>query len=135
MKEQLARSSIIPAALLAALVIFVFFTLQNYGPESAVRRFHEGVLDQNYSEIDEDVLQPVDPNKVGDLENFVVSKLAAGARIRLQDVERTPTSVSVRVIYHAPDALPTWALWSAQKTQDGWKVDVVRTLYNLHRMY
>ena len=129
MKEQLTRSSVIPAALMAAVVFFVFFTLQNYGPESAVRRFHEGVLDQSYVEIDDVILRPSNPNHVGLLEMYVANHLAQGAQITLHDVERAPTSVSVSVVYHAPNTLPASVTWATQKTEDGWKVDVDRTLY------
>src|SRR5687767_10393182 len=39
------------SALLAVLTIAVFFVLQNYGPESAVRRFHDALLRRDGREL------------------------------------------------------------------------------------
>jgi hypothetical protein len=38
-----AATSYIPAAVLAALTLFVFYTFRDYGPASAVRQFHDDV--------------------------------------------------------------------------------------------
>ena len=37
----------VAAATLSVLTLGVFFTLRNYGPQSAVRRFHQAVSSQN----------------------------------------------------------------------------------------
>jgi hypothetical protein len=118
--------AIIPAGVLAALVLFVFATLQNYGPESAVRRFHEAVLERNQTEVDDVILHPANAGEVSKIEKVIWDALSQGAHIRLHDLSRTPTKVTVTVIYHAGDQ-SGYQVWATQKTSNGWKVDIHRT--------
>src|SRR4051812_38516877 len=91
-RMKLSRSiqAFIPAVVLAALVLFVFSTLQNYGPESAVRRFHEGILRRDVGEIDE-VTMPTNSHKeegeVNAMAHLIYERLSNGYRIRLQDMQ------------------------------------------------
>lgn len=43
--------SVVAATTLSVLTLAVFFTLRNYGPQSAVRRFHQAVASRNPTEM------------------------------------------------------------------------------------
>src|SRR2546423_11378130 len=118
--------AVVSALVLAGLVLFVFGTLQNYGPESAVRRLHEAVLTRNQTEVDDVILQPSNPEEIARIEQVIWDALSQGAHIRLFDLSRSPTKVMVKVIYHAGDRAG-YQVWATQKTKDGWKVDIHRT--------
>lgn len=134
MKISPSIQALIPAGVLAALVLFVFSTLQNYGPESAVRRFHEGIIRQDAEEITEVTLSPEEDKnqkleEIQFIEGQIYSKLSQGYRIRLQDLKRNPKEVYVTVLYYAPGGGPSGnAPYAAVKTPFGWKVDVHKTL-------
>ena len=125
-RHPLTRS-LIPAAVLAVVVLSVFSKLQNYGPESAVRRFHEALLNRNEAEIEEVLYQPWSRADVDLIVSTIYPLLADGARIRLRDVERTPTAVRVTVYYYPPGHMAGSYDWIAEKTPTGWKVDADST--------
>lgn len=128
MRFAATLKALLPAVTLAALVLFVFATLQNYGPESAVRRFHEAVLTRNVEELNEVVYVPFQRQDLDALVLSLQKLFAAGARIRLRDVERSPYMVHVSVLYHTPSGASGSGIWVARKTPAGWKVDVGSTL-------
>jgi hypothetical protein len=131
MKLSRSIQAFIPAVVLTALVLFVFSTLQNYGPESAVRRFHEGILRRDMREINE-VTMPANSHQeegeVNAMARLIYGRLNQSRRIRLQDMQRSPKAIIVTVLYYTPDGAPLGnAPYVAVKTQLGWRVDVHRT--------
>ena len=127
MLRRLPARSLIPALVLAALVLAVFSQLQNYGPESAVRRFHEALLTNNESEVEDVLFQPADPVAVANIANRIYPWFLQGAHIRLRDLQRNPTTVFVSVVYHTPDNKAGYYVWVTEKTPTGWKVDASAT--------
>lgn len=127
MKARAALKGLAPALALGLLVLFVFATLQNYGPESAVRRFHEAVLTGDFKRLEETVYQPSRGPYASDIVGELGPILASGARIRLRDVDRRPSQVFVSVVYYLPDGRQGSFIWVTQKTQNGWKVDTQET--------
>lgn len=127
MLRGLQARSLVPAIVLAALVLAVFSQLQNYGPQSAVRRFHEALLTNNDKELEEVLYQPTDPLAVARIvSRFYPLIHEEGAHIRLRDVQRSPSVVYVSVSYHTPNHAG-YAVWVTTKTPSGWKVDAAGT--------
>ncbi|MEA2554543.1 MAG: hypothetical protein QOJ65_2719 [Fimbriimonadaceae bacterium] len=134
MKLRRSWPGILPALVVAALVLFVFATLQNYGPESAVRRFHEAVLTQNEQELRDVIMEPTkrDPSYINDLyalEERIADLMMQGARVTFRSVDRRPTQVWVSVNYKLPDNTAGSAPWVVQKVGGRWKVDVHATYH------
>lgn len=128
----------IAAGLIATLTASVFFVLQNYGPESTVRRFHEAVVRKNFSELSRvssgSIRQATDRVELDPatamLWNFVTDLVAQGARLRLRDVQRGPGFVWVAVYYVVPGRAPVALPWLARHTPQGeWKVDTLATAW------
>jgi hypothetical protein len=96
-----------------------------------VRRFHEGILRQDATELDEVTVGATNRQQVQEIalmERLIFSRLSQGYRIRLQDVERAPSRVDVTVFYYAPDGTASGNVrYAAVKTPLGWKVDVHKT--------
>ncbi len=76
MREKQGVWSYVSAVALAGLVFFVFWALQNYGPESAVRRFHRVVARIGTYLPPE---QPYDPRLIRAEDLYELSQLTNGA--------------------------------------------------------
>lgn len=128
MKASLPWGGILPAFAMAVLVLFVFSTMQYYGPDSAVLRLHEAVANNDPEEFDQVVLKPVPAWAVARISGRIASWSEVGARIQVTDLDREPGIVSVRVNYRPPNSLPGTETYVARFTPNGWKVDLVQTL-------
>lgn len=117
----------LPAAVLAIVVLTVFDKLQNYGPESAVRRFHEALITRNEPELEDVLYDPGSTDALNDIIARIYPLLADGAPIHLSDIDRKPSTVLVLVAYYPPDAQAASYDWVATKTPSGWKVNAAAT--------
>ena len=123
--------SLVAAVVLAAVTLSVFGVFQNYGPESAVRRFHHAVAIKDDAEIGQVSTQPADSSAVMDLKRFVTRALAnGGSGYRILTSERTDTQVVMLARY---EGLPP-IVWVVVKTRDRWRVDPYLTLQGLQRL-
>ena len=131
--------ALIPAALLSVLVLYVFRTLQYYGPESAVWQFHEAIKSGDPTLLSQSIVPPTSSRDDQELEAIyrnVNALLSQGATIRLLDRERDPNLVTVSVYYFAPDhASYGNAPFVARRTLNGWKVDVHETIKAWNKMF
>ncbi len=147
MDQRRSRAlSYLSAGLLAAVTLFVFFVLQNYGPESAVRRFHaavsrvkvspDGRYDMPYSaaeELQRVTMQRIGTASVGYLVRFTSERFAAGGTFQIVRVERgteNSNQMLAAVVYRIPGYLPDAAIWVVEQPRDGegmrssdWKVN------------
>lgn len=128
MKTSLPWGGILPAFAMAVLVLFVFSTMQYYGPDSAVLRFHEAINNDDPEELDQSIYKPVPAEVVEGVRAQVAPLLHAGAHIQIRDRERVPGVVYVSVRYIIPNEYPATAVYVARSTPNGWKVDVLQTL-------
>jgi len=139
MLTRATAKALIPAAILTALVLFVFSTLQNFGPESAVRKFHEAASNLNESEIKESIVQPSNPQEVREV-RFIVNQfirtLPPDSTFSLRDLasNRTAKSVTVTVIYRSNGRTIRAADWVAVKSPYGWRVDTHKTLVRWNQL-
>ena len=113
------------AAALAAVTLGVFATFQNYGPESAVRRFHHAVANQNLAELSQVIAGSPSTSAVHDLGVKVDEALkASNANYRIVKSERSPTQVEMLALYQGRPPI----IWVVVKARDRWRIDPYLTL-------
>lgn len=137
MRDPLRRwSPYIAAALLASLTIRVFFTLQDYGPESAIRRFYAATPDAvRTGNVAELVDVSLDAKIQGLSEAAMVSRLARwrthGVPMQVEFVQGNGNEVRAVVVFSLPLNKKTdylWAsVWVVVRIGKDWKIDVNKT--------
>ncbi len=139
MKMSPLVKSLIPAALLSVLVLYVFRTLQYYGPESAVWKFHQAIDLQDPAMLKDSIVAPASARDDQELETVyrnVNMLISQGATIRLLDKDREPSQVTVSVYYFAPNhAMFGNAPFVAVRDRTGWKVDIHKTIKAWNKMF
>ncbi len=124
----------VAAALLASLTIRVFFELQDYGPESAVRRFYEAVP-YTVKTSDMSELKAVSTDEIqGRAEIDMILTLAQwemhGVPMQIVRLEGTGNEARVVVAFSFPTAPQetVWTpVWVVQRRGKSWRVDVSKT--------
>jgi hypothetical protein len=140
-KEPMKRGAtnvagLVSALLLAALTGGVFWVLQDYGPESALRKFHRAAVNRNYREL----VDTVSPNSyrqnLEDLAYMVDTYARRGARYQLKFVERRNKRVKAEVIYVHPNRqMQPSVFWIVEKLPGGWRVNVNDTVSFMRSLY
>ena len=125
-------TGLVAALLLALLTVAVFWVLQDYGPESALRKFHRAAVNHNRREL----LETVAPNSyrqnVEALAYTVDSYARSGARYQLKNVERENKRVWAEVAYLFPNRpIEFHIFWEVEKVPGGWKVNVNDTMQRI----
>lgn len=118
------------AATLAIATLSVFATFQNYGPESAVRRFHHAIVTGDDAELSQVVDTSTQTSAVRDLRLYVTRALNGGANYRIVKSERSPTQVEMLALYAGRAPI----VWVVVKARDRWRVDPYLTLQGLRRL-
>lgn len=123
-----------PAILLAAVTLIVFFVLQNSGPESAVRQFHEAAINNSPRELQQVTLQSVNENSDAYMMASIVQHdFMAGARVRIVGTRKTmdgsPNRRIVDVVYLFNNRVVRAVPWVVVRERHLWKVDVVATRF------
>ena len=116
------------ATTLAVVVLGVFFVLQDYGPESAIRRFHRAVQVGDVRELARVTKQPISSRAVADLSGWVQQMRHVGARYRLLRVDRQPREVYAALEYVLPDGQTYPTVWVVEKPRETWQIDAARTV-------
>lgn len=128
--EKVRDPRLAAAAALAIVTLGVFGTFRDYGPESAVRRFHHGVVTGDDREIGQVVSQPVGSTAVQELKQFVQLAMSrGGAQYRIETSKRTDQQVDMLALYGAPRIV-----WVVVKEPDRWRIDPYLTLQSLRRL-
>ncbi len=141
------KASLLPAAILSGLVIFTYSTLQNYGPESAIRKFHAAlhnvytaqmngkpIPDQDWDMLRSSLETDIGPkNQIVDGQDLDVSKMVltqfqAGSTYSLARMDRHPREVRIAVLYSNPHQPTVCIVWVVDKVGRQWKVSAQKTL-------
>jgi hypothetical protein len=146
------KASLLPAILLGGLVLFTFSTLQNYGPESTVRKFHAAVHSINQaqssktaiSQSDWATLRSVIEEDIGPLNGrnvqasqdglIMISRalqyFREGRTYSLARMDRYTREVRIAVIYQRNKFPSTPIVWIVDKPIGGreWKINARKTL-------
>jgi hypothetical protein len=131
-------SSFVAAICLGATTLGVFSTLQNYGPESVLRRFHQALTpndrgELNWNAIAETVDQAPTTPAVQKLVNTVRQLLRNGPP-RIVGMERElvqgrQQNLQVReaLVYRDVDGSPVPIVWIIERQSGQWRISVQKT--------
>ena len=111
------------SVLLALLTTSVFFVLQDYGPESAIRKYNEAVLEGDNLALNQISSQTSDTPDGQWLQAQVHAFLAAGGRLRLEQMQRQPTTDLAEVEYVLRDPPAVRFLFVVTKENHVWRVN------------
>jgi hypothetical protein len=147
------KASLLPALLLACLVLFTYSTLQNYGPESTVRKFHAALHsisqaqsnNKRISKRDWDALKSVIEEDIGNLggpsdpahrDGLTIigrglEQFQSGTTYSLARMDRLTREVRIAVLYQRNAKSPALPIvWVVDKPIGGreWKINARKTL-------
>jgi hypothetical protein len=121
-------ASITAAACLAAITVFVFYTLRDYGPRSALRRFHDDVRSQNAADLQQVTAEPINTQEVQRLAAVVYQIDQHRGSSRVAAVDRDPGEVELLVLYSFGRGTAR-LVWIVDHQSNGtWAVDATKTL-------
>ncbi|HWD37236.1 MAG TPA: hypothetical protein VG944_00170 [Fimbriimonas sp.] len=115
------------AAVLAAITLFVFFTLQDYGPGSAIRRFHDDVISQNYADLQRICREDINSLEVGMLAQMLNDLDERGATSTIASEDRSAAEVDVLVLYRLQGGERPY-IWVVKKNRGTWQIDPFETV-------
>jgi hypothetical protein len=130
------RLAAIPALILSALVLGVFWALRDFGPESALRRFHMASVNRDEAMLGDVTDFSPNPQYAQALSSRVQDLARAGGRYELRRMDRSRTRVVAEVVYRFPftgQQIPS--LWVVEKTQGRWRVNPYRTMTLMERAF
>jgi len=125
--------SIISALVLACLTLGVFYVFQDFGPESAIRRFNEACIRNNDDELQSVIAENFQRNNVLLLKQQLRTWYENGATMQLAEMERSEKEVRAAVLFTIPPnqdyPLGTqWAMiWVVTRRGKFWLVDANKT--------
>lgn len=123
---SLGASSYSAAFVLGALTVTVFYMLQNFGPESAIRRFHHGAGQGDFREMARVTLEDPSSPSFRFLANLVREHASRGAQVRLSHVERRAGRAFASVDYIMLNQYYPMT-WIVDRKQAGWFVNATET--------
>ena len=118
------------AAVLAGVTLGTFAIFQNYGPESAVRRFHQAVQTKDDRTIEQIVLTDPGNSSVQDLKRLVAGLASRGPAYKIVKSERSRTQVEMLALYEGGVRI----IWVVVKANDRWRIDPYLTLQGFRRL-
>jgi hypothetical protein len=125
---MLKPGSVVAAVTLTVLTLAVFFTLRNYGPQSAVRRFHQAVASRNPTEMSRYAEESPASPELLELGTFVYQNMLNG-QPRLIAVQPGYNRAKVLVVYQSPYAAPQPVVFIVDQDPKthGWRVNCTAT--------
>ena len=109
------------------MIVRVFFELQYYGPESAIRRFNEALKAQDIAAVQQASSEPLQ----GDAEKRFLATLLDwdlhGVTFQVEKIVRTGNEVRAIVVFNFPKGDPEGFAWVIQHRGRQWLVDVNKT--------
>ncbi len=125
--KPLRALSTVPAIALALLTLTVFWVLRDYGPESAIRRFHDAVLSNDAQAVAQVTDDDFNDPSVQRLINNVIFLGQRGATYRILGMQRETRRVAAEVQYNLPDGKAGRTIWIVVKPRRTWKVEASET--------
>jgi len=119
---------IITAGVLAIFTLLVFSRLQEYGPESAIRRFHVDAVARDYVDLQKVTTRSIDTVSAVQLAGIAKAFLTGGARYQLLRMERTPIQVRAAVVYTDAAGQTFPMIWVVEKIGRSWRVNADQTM-------
>lgn len=120
--------AVVVAAVLAFGVLGLFLRLQEYGPESALRKFHQAIERRSLGDLQRVTREDVRSPEVQSLVARVGYYMAVGGnRFRILRTDRTPNEVRAAVAYPLPGGPSPFVVWIVRRDGRTWKVDADAT--------
>ncbi len=128
MGTKQSATNLLAAAVLTVLTLSVFSVLREFGPESAVRKFHRAVLSNNRDELLLTIQQPASQSAFSYLAQNVWNFAKVGGRYQIRSLQRNTNQVVAEVEYSYPNGqLIASTLWVVNREKAGWKINVDAT--------
>ena len=128
MKITVAKlPSVIAAAVLAVMTLAVFYILQDYGPASAIRRFHAALAKDDKAGELLVVDCPIGDPNLAFIINQIRPFVSRGIQPQVARMDRQPGSVRVAVVYTAQNHERYAIIWIVDKKGSLWKIDTKLT--------
>jgi hypothetical protein len=123
--KKSAASSYAAAFVLVALTLFVFYTFRDYGPASAVRRFHDDIKNNNPDDLQRVTVGPLYTRNFIDIARQLASFDAHEARPRVAATQMISSDeASVITVFQLPDQESYFLVFIVRKEPNGpWQVD------------
>jgi hypothetical protein len=125
--SKVPPSAYLAAAALAVVTLFVFGTLQDYGPESAIRRFHHAIATNNLDELQQVTEQPATSSNVRQIVQ-TAAIVAQGVPYRIMKMDRSSNEVRAAVVYTLPYGRQAAVVFVVDKEGRSWKIDADKTV-------
>ena len=118
------------SAALALVTLGVFGLCRDYGPESAIRRFHHGLATNDPAEIAQVVTLDIHTSAVQELERLAVGAYAQnGGTYRIATSKRSDDQVEMLATYGESSAI----VWVVVKGRDRWRIDPYLTIQGIRK--
>jgi hypothetical protein len=119
---------ILPAGILAIVTVATFARLQDYGPQSTVRRFHQAIAIRDVNELQRVVREPVASAPVATLVSGVSRLLINGSPV-LAGSKQTNGEERLLMTYRDDlgNAFPIVFFVERNRTDRNWKINASKT--------
>jgi hypothetical protein len=133
---MLKPRSLVSAGVLACLTILVFSVLHDYGPASAIRKFHAAIAANDLSDLQQVIDVPVTDDSVSYLANkWIRPLMARGIQPQVARQDRQQNAVRVAVVYKLPDGDQLAIIWIVDRDKRLWRINTRETASLLARGY
>ena len=123
------------AAILAVGTIATFDRLMDYGPASALRRFHVATIERNLVELQRVSKEPLTDPSLRQLEGIVIENYVAGAKFEVARMDLSQSQVRAAVLYRVGNQIPVPMVFVLDRDGTSWKVNATRTLAVLQEFF
>lgn len=118
----------IVAAIVAVITLGTFYILQDYGPASAIRRFHEAIFNNDVGELQQVTYDKINSPAVRELITAVNSIGEPASHPQVARMDRQVGEVRAAVVYTYPNNLRTARVWVVEKHDKLWQVNAEKTV-------
>ena len=130
LRAKVRPESWFAAAILAVLTITVFERLRDFGPASAVRRFHAAVYRGEIHEIEAVTVEPRTNPKEHQLELNVLTDLAnSNLHYEVARMDLAGNEVRAAVLYYGGTGSLHPVVFGLERDGQSWKVSAERTIF------
>lgn len=124
MQQPKSVYSIVAAAALAAITLFTFYVFRDFGPQSAIRRFHMAVAKLDTVEINRLTTEPIAQSPpTQSVVGFVRRLAVSNASFEIVSLKPNHKQVRAGVQYRFPDGSGVGLVWYVRQDQNEWKID------------
>ncbi len=114
--------------LLSLITIFIFGTLQNYGPESTVSKFHQAARELDREQASQLVNPGLESAPTQELWRFFAGFMANGrTEYRQVHYERQANQAAIVVQYRFPNGEQRSLIWVVKRQGGKWLIDTRET--------